>query len=68
MKEKPVKGTYSNQHDRPDLDCCVCIRRKSCANFAEGSFCSRFSSREFDPQGEDPNDLWRRGEPADLDG
>ena len=62
MKQKPVKGEYSNQHNRPDLDCTVCIFRKKCEGAMEGKFCGRFKSREFDPKGTDPNKLWEQGE------
>lgn len=67
MKEKPVKGVYSNQNNRPDLDCSVCIHRKEgCENAQEGKFCGRFRSHEFDPQGKDPNTLWEQGDPVDF--
>ena len=66
MRKTTGNGTYSNQKKQPDLDCCVCIHRKECDRAQEGSFCTRFSSRDFDPRGEDPNDLWKRGEDADL--
>lgn len=66
MRKKPVKGKYSNQRNAPDLDCCVCIHRRECDRAQEGSFCSQFRSKEFVPQGEDPNDLWRRGEEVEF--
>ena len=67
MKEKPVKGVYSNQNDRPDLDCSVCILRKEgCENAQEGKFCSRFRSHAHEPQGTDPNKLWEQGEPVEF--
>ena len=68
-KEKPVKGIYSNQHKRPDLDCSVCIRRaEGCENAKEGTFCSRFQSKAVDPKakGVDPNWLWEHGEEVEF--
>lgn len=67
MKEKPVKGVYSNQRNLPDLDCSVCIHRKEgCKNAQEGKFCGRFQSRTYEPQGTDPNKLWEQGEPVEF--
>ena len=68
-KEKPVKGVYSNQRKRDDLDCSVCIHRKEgCAEAAEGKFCGRFQSKAVDPKakGVDPNWLWEHGEEVEF--
>ena len=65
-KQKPVKGYYSNQHQGPDIDCCVCIHRKECENAQEGKFCGRFQSKAFEPKGVNPNDLWEKGEEVEF--
>lgn len=66
MKQKPGKGVYSNQNNRPDMDCTVCINRKGCNRAQEGTFCTRFQSEEFDPKGKDPNELWEKGEEVEF--
>ena len=66
MKKKAEKGQYSNQKNVPDLDCVVCIQRDGCANAQEGKFCGRFRSKAFDPQGQDPNELWEKGEEVEF--
>ena len=43
-------------------DCCTCAERRECPRAAEGSFCTRWHSREADPRGEDPNRQWETGE------
>lgn len=68
-REKPVKGIYSNQNERPDLDCSVCIHRKEgCEQAEEGKFCGRFQSKTIDPRekGVDPNWLWEHGEEVEI--
>jgi hypothetical protein len=48
-------------------DCCVCVQRKECEMYREGSFCTRFRSSEPERyEKPDPNELWKRGEPVDL--
>ena len=69
-KEKPVKGVYSNQKKKYDLDCSVCFPRKEgCQNAQEGKFCGKFKSKEVDPKalGKDPNWLWEHGEDVEFD-
>jgi len=67
-KEEPVKGVYSNQRKRPDLDCSVCIHRDGCMNAQEGKFCGKFQSKQLDPKakGVDPNWLWEHGEEVEF--
>lgn len=55
-----------NLEERQAPDCCVCIHRKECERFREGSWCTRFQGAEPEKEGEDPNDLWKRGEEVDL--
>lgn len=43
-------------------DCCTCAERKTCPQASEGSFCTRWHSREPEPRGADPNQLWEQGE------
>ena len=47
-------------------DCCVCIRRKGCARYAENSFCGQFQSREPEKREPDPNRLWETGEEVEF--
>ncbi len=67
-KEKPVKGVYSNQVKKYDIDCAVCIHRKGCVHAEEGKFCGKFQSKTVDPKalGKDPNWLWEHGEEVDI--
>ena len=65
-KQNPVKGYYSNQHQGPDIDCCVCTYRPTCDRAAAGSFCTRFRSKAVDPKGTDPNELWAKGEEVEF--
>lgn len=46
-----------------NLDCAVCVHRRSCERAEEDTFCGQFRSREFDPatRGVDPNELWEKG-------
>ena len=64
--QKPVKGYYSNQHEGPDIDCCVCIHRPTCENAQEGKFCGWFQSRAVEKKGTDPNELWAKGEEVEF--
>ena len=67
MGRKKAAKASKPEKDAPDLDCGVCIYRKECDRAEEISFCSRFRSKEFEPpEGVDPNDLWRRGEPVEF--
>ena len=43
-------------------DCALCIRRKGCENAQEGSYCTKYQSREPEPEGEDPNKKWLTGQ------
>lgn len=64
MKRRPVRNLAREGEQRPD--CCTCIHRKQCERYAEGTFCTRWASREPDPQGPDPNEQWERGEEVDF--
>ena len=44
-------------------DCSTCIHRKTCERYAENSFCGRWQSRQPEPEGTDPNEAWKRGDP-----
>ena len=43
-------------------DCESCIHVKACVFAAFGKFCPMWQSREPQPEGEDPNEAWRRGD------
>lgn len=59
FKGKPGRNS---RELHPDMDCCTCWQRKTCEQAKEGTFCTRWASREPAPEGEDPNELWMRGE------
>lgn len=61
-----VKGVYSNQQDKPDPDCCVCIHRNGCDRAEEGTFCGKFQSKKPEPRGTDPNKAWEQGEEVEF--
>lgn len=48
------------------VGCETCWKRKECARYAEGSFCGEWASKEPEVKGEDPNELWRRGEEVEF--
>lgn len=48
------------------VGCETCWKRKECARYAEGSFCGEWASKEPEVKGEDPNELWQRGEEVDF--
>lgn len=62
------RGLKSRWDDRPDLDCTTCWQRKTCERAEEGTFCSRWARTEPEPQGTDPNALWRTGEDVEFEG
>ena len=64
MKRKA--GRNYQEEKRQDPDCCTCLERKTCERYAENNFCTRWRNQEPDPQGEDPNELWKRGEEVDF--
>lgn len=45
-----------------DLDCKTCWKRDDCPLAMFGYFCPQYQSQKPEPRGEDPNELWRRGE------
>lgn len=47
-------------------DCATCALRKTCERAQEGSYCTRWTSRNGPREGKDPNQDWIRGE--DFDG
>lgn len=49
-----------------EADCESCVKREECPLAAFGMFCTRYQSRVPEPEGEDPNELWRRGEDVDF--
>ena len=63
------KRTVNNREEEMKAapDCCVCVQRKECEMYREGSFCTRFRSSEPERyEKPDPNELWKCGEPVDL--
>lgn len=52
--------------ERKKPDCCLCIHRKGCERYAEGSWCTQFQSQEPEPEGKDPNEAWKRGEEVEF--
>lgn len=55
-----------NLQEKREPDCCICIHRKGCERFREGSFCTRFQGKEPEKEGEDPNRKWERGEEVEF--
>ncbi len=47
-------------------DCYTCIRWDECPDAKPGQFCPRWQSKQPEPEGEDPNDAWARGEDVDF--
>ena len=42
--------------------CETCWKAETCSRARPGRFCTEWQSEEAVPKGEDPNELWRRGE------
>lgn len=55
-----------NLGDGVDVGCETCYRREDCERAAEGSFCGQWASKAPEVKGEDPNELWRRGEEVEF--
>ena len=47
-------------------DCSTCAERKTCERFQENSFCTRWHSEDPEKRGIDPNEAWKRGDPAEF--
>ena len=60
MKKKAGRNYQEEKEQGPD--CCTCLERKTCERYAENSYCTRWHSKEPEPQGSDPNKLWEQGE------
>lgn len=48
-------------------DCGTCWKKDSCPAADPGTFCPEWQAFQPEPEGEDPNDRWRRGD-EDWDG
>lgn len=56
------KGKATENHTaKKGPDCCTCIRRKECDRYSEGSWCTRWQSREAEDRKPDPNEEWMKG-------
>lgn len=64
MKTTPRRNLDEEKVQGPD--CCTCAERSSCARFLEGSWCTKWHSRDPEKQGIDPNQAWIRGDPAEF--
>ena len=59
-------GRNYRDEGKQSPDCCTCIHRTTCQRAAEGTFCTMWQGREPQPQGEDPNEKWKRGEEVEF--
>lgn len=66
MSGKPRAGRNIEQERRQGPDCCTCAERKTCGRYQENSFCARWHSDDPEKQGIDPNEAWKRGDPAEF--
>ena len=64
MKARAGRNLEEQRAQRPD--CCTCAERATCERYQEGSFCTRWHSRDPEKQGIDPNVAWMRGDEADF--
>ena len=55
-----------SQTREADPDCGTCVLRKGCAAAMEGTFCTRWRSKEPEKREPDPSRAWETGEEADL--
>lgn len=51
---------------KKEPDCYTCIRWDECPDAKPGQFCPRWQSKQPEPEGEDPNDAWARGDDVDF--
>ena len=69
MRKMGTEKTWirdGSQTREADPDCGTCVLRKGCPSAAEGSFCTRWRSKEPEKREPDPNRAWETGEEADL--
>lgn len=64
MKKKAGRNYREEKEQEPD--CCTCIKKKECSRYAENSYCTKWRGSEPEPEGPDPNEAWRRGDPVDF--
>ena len=55
-----------SNRQKPEPDCYTCIRWDECENAVAGRFCPQWQSKQPEPKGEDPNELWERGEEVEF--
>lgn len=60
------EACVQNWGEKPCPDCCTCVHRSECERFAEGSYCTRWASREPEERKPDPNEQWMTGEDASF--
>ena len=65
MRRKKAVNNYQESAGT-NVDCTTCLERKTCDRAQENSYCGRWHSREADPQGPDPNELWKKGEEVEF--
>ena len=59
-------GRNYREEEEQGPDCCVCAERKTCPRYRENSFCTQFRRNKPEPEGTDPNELWKRGEEVEI--
>ena len=64
MKKKAGRNIEAEKSQDPD--CCTCAERKTCERYQENTFCTRWHSSDPEKRGIDPNEAWRRGDPAEF--
>ena len=59
----PVFVTGATYGISPDYDCAKCSLRDGCEAYQEGTWCTRYTTRDQSrSRGESPADKWSRGE------
>ena len=56
----------SNTEGKATPGCETCWKAEECPRAKPGAFCQLWQTCKPEPQGEDPNDAWRRGDEETL--
>ncbi len=59
-------GRNYREEEEQGPDCSVCAERETCPRYRENSFCTQFHRNKPEPEGTDPNELWKRGEEVEF--
>ena len=67
-KDRTTARNIRNLAEQMGPACETCLRRRECPNAQEGTFCTKWRSREVpaERENEGPADAWSRGEESEI--